>query len=248
MRTASATRLVNRGICCLAALAANGSFRMSCVPSVYQQRSCSISGATAGATRTVCIASHLDPAAGIILHTENGMLGMGRAAVGPEIDTDLTNAAGFRITELPGAAHFHHPDSFAMMRGGSPRVCVLGAFQVSARGDLANWHTGAADAIPAVGGAMDLAIGAKQLLVMMTLFTKDGSLAARRRVRPPTPGRRRGPARCPAGVHRARRVIVTVERGGAPLRSWAGQSDVIPDRRIKPARPHRSTASDRDTA
>jgi 3-oxoadipate CoA-transferase beta subunit len=79
------------------------------------------------------------------------------------------------VTELPGASYFHHADSFAMMRGGHLDVCVLGAFQVSVRGDLANWHTGAPDAIPAVGGAMDLAIGAKRVFVMMTLFTKDGT-------------------------------------------------------------------------
>ena len=79
------------------------------------------------------------------------------------------------MTELPGASYFHHADSFAMMRGGHLDVCVLGAFQVSAGGDLANWHTGAPDAIPAVGGAMDLAIGAKQVFVMMTLFAKDGT-------------------------------------------------------------------------
>lgn len=113
--------------------------------------------------------------AGIILHTENGMLGMGPAATGDDIDTDLTNAGKVPVTELPGAAYFHHADSFAMMRGGHLDVCVLGAFQVSARGDLANWSTGAPDAIPAVGGAMDLALGAKQVLVMMTLFTKKGA-------------------------------------------------------------------------
>jgi 3-oxoadipate CoA-transferase beta subunit len=100
---------------------------------------------------------------------------MGPAAVGDEVDTDLTNAGKVPVTELPGASYFHHADSFAMMRGGHLDVCVLGAFQVSAAGDLANWHTGAADAIPAVGGAMDLAIGAKQVLVMMTLFAKDGT-------------------------------------------------------------------------
>jgi 3-oxoadipate CoA-transferase beta subunit len=110
-----------------------------------------------------------------VLHTENGMLGMGPAAVGDEVDPDLTNAGKIAVTELPGASYFHQADSFAMMRGGHLDVCVLGAFQVSAAGDLANWHTGAPDAIPAVGGAMDLATGARQVLVMMTLFAKDGS-------------------------------------------------------------------------
>ncbi len=128
-----------------------------------------------GIGQPTLVADHLDPAAGIVLHTENGMLGMGPAAHGDEIDPDLTNAGKVPVTELPGAAYFHHADSFAMMRGGHLDVCVLGAFQVSATGDLANWHTGAPDAIPAVGGAMDLAIGAKQVFVMMTLFTKDGT-------------------------------------------------------------------------
>ncbi len=111
----------------------------------------------------------------VILHTENGMLGMGPAAVGDEIDPDLTNAGKNPVTELPGASYFHQADSFAMMRGGHLDVCVLGAFQVSTAGDLANWATGGPDAIPAIGGAMDLAIGAKQVFVMMTLFGKDGS-------------------------------------------------------------------------
>jgi 3-oxoadipate CoA-transferase beta subunit len=121
------------------------------------------------------VAEHLSPTSGVVLHTENGMLGMGPEAVGDAVDTDLTNAGKIPVTELPGASYFHHADSFAMMRGGHLDVCVLGAFQVSAGGDLANWHTGASDAIPAVGGAMDLAIGAKQVFVMMTLFAKDGS-------------------------------------------------------------------------
>jgi 3-oxoadipate CoA-transferase, beta subunit len=110
----------------------------------------------------------------VILHTENGMLGMGPTATGDDIDPDLTNAGKAPVTELPGAAYFHHADSFAMMRGGHLDVCVLGAYQVSATGDLANWHTGKPDDIPAVGGAMDLAIGAKDVYVMMTLFTKQG--------------------------------------------------------------------------
>jgi 3-oxoadipate CoA-transferase beta subunit len=120
------------------------------------------------------VADHLEPDTGVVLHTENGMLGMGPAADGDQVDPDLTNAGKIPVTELPGASYFHHADSFAMMRGGHLDVCVLGAFQVSAGGDLANWHTGDPEAIPAVGGAMDLAIGAKQVFVMMTLFAKDG--------------------------------------------------------------------------
>jgi 3-oxoadipate CoA-transferase beta subunit len=103
------------------------------------------------------------------------MLGMGRAAEGDEVDWDLVNAGKIPVTETPGASYFHHADSFAMMRGGHLDVCVLGAFQVSVGGDLANWHTGAPDAIPAVGGAMDLAIGAREVYVMMPLFARDGS-------------------------------------------------------------------------
>jgi 3-oxoadipate CoA-transferase beta subunit len=128
-----------------------------------------------GIGQPTLVADHLAADSGVVLHTENGMLNMGRAAVGDEIDPDLTNAGKIPVIEPPGAAYFHQADSFAMMRGGHLDVCVLGAFQVSAGGDLANWHTGAPDAIPAVGGAMDLAIGAKSVFVMMTLFAKDGS-------------------------------------------------------------------------
>lgn len=127
-----------------------------------------------GIGQPTLVADYLEPGSGVVLHTENGMLNMGPAAVGEEIDRDLTNAGKIPVTELPGCSYFHHADSFAMMRGGHLDVCVMGAFQVSARGDLANWHTGAADAIPAVGGAMDLATGAKRVFVMMTLLTKDG--------------------------------------------------------------------------
>jgi 3-oxoadipate CoA-transferase, beta subunit len=128
-----------------------------------------------GIGQPTSVADHLDPAAGVTLHTENGMLGMGPEAHGDDIDPDLINAGKVPVTETPGASYFHHADSFAMMRGGHLDVCVLGAFQVSAAGDLANWHTGAPGAIPAVGGAMDLATGARDVYVIMTLFAKDGT-------------------------------------------------------------------------
>ena len=128
-----------------------------------------------GIGQPTLVADHLDADSRVVLHTENGMLNMGRAAVGDEIDPDLINAGKIPVVETPGASYFHHADSFAMMRGGHLDYCVLGAFQVSVTGDLANWHTGAPGAIPAVGGAMDLAIGAREVFVMMTLFAKDGS-------------------------------------------------------------------------
>ncbi|WP_138415731.1 3-oxoacid CoA-transferase subunit B [Sinomonas gamaensis] len=127
-----------------------------------------------GIGQPTLVSNYLTEEQNITLHTENGMLGMGPEAKGDEIDPDLINAGKIPVTELPGASYFHHADSFAMMRGGHLDVCVLGAFQVSAKGDLANWHTGAPDAIPAVGGAMDLATGAKDVYVMMTLLSKDG--------------------------------------------------------------------------
>jgi 3-oxoadipate CoA-transferase beta subunit len=121
------------------------------------------------------ISNHLAADSGIMFHTENGMLGMGSEAQGDAVDLDLINAGKIPVTELPGASYFHHADSFAMMRGGHLDVCVLGAYQVSVRGDLANWHTGRSDDIPAVGGAMDLAIGAKETFVMMNLLSRDGA-------------------------------------------------------------------------
>ena len=120
------------------------------------------------------VANHLPKDREIVLHTENGLLGMGPAPVTGAEDSDLINAGKQPVTALPGASFFHHADSFAMMRGGHLDFCVLGAFQVSVSGDLANWHTGAPDAIPAVGGAMDLAIGAKRVYVMMEHLTKSG--------------------------------------------------------------------------
>ncbi len=120
------------------------------------------------------VANYLPADAEIILHSENGLLGMGAAPPEGSVDPDLINAGKQPVTAVPGAAYFHHADSFAMMRGGHVDVCVLGAYQVSQTGDLANWSTGAEGAIPAVGGAMDLAIGAKQVFVLTDLFTKDG--------------------------------------------------------------------------
>jgi 3-oxoadipate CoA-transferase beta subunit len=127
-----------------------------------------------GIGQPTLVANHLPAGREVILHSENGILGMGPAPLPGEEDYDLINAGKQPVTLLPGGAYFHHADSFAMMRGGHLDICVLGAFQVSATGDLANWSTGEEGAIPAVGGAMDLAIGAKQTWVMMDLLTKKG--------------------------------------------------------------------------
>ena len=120
------------------------------------------------------VSNHLPTDREVFLHSENGILGMGPAAAPGQEDWDLVNAGKQAVTLLTGGAFFHHADSFAMMRGGHLDICVLGAFQVSAGGDLANWSTGGAEAIPAVGGAMDLAIGAKRTFVMMEHVTKSG--------------------------------------------------------------------------
>jgi 3-oxoadipate CoA-transferase beta subunit len=127
-----------------------------------------------GIGQPTLVANHIPTTLEILLHSENGILGMGPAPAAGQEDYDLINAGKQPVTLLPGGAFFHHADSFAMMRGGHLDICVLGAFQVSATGDLANWHTGEPGAIPAVGGAMDLAIGAKQTWVMMDLLTKQG--------------------------------------------------------------------------
>ncbi|GLY26665.1 3-oxoacid CoA-transferase subunit B [Kineosporia sp. NBRC 101731] len=173
-----------------------------------------------GIGQPTTVADYLAPDSGVVLHTENGMLGMGRAAVGDEIDPDLINAGKVPVTQPPGAAYFHHADSFAMMRGGHLDVCVLGAFQVSARGDLANWHTGEPGAIPAVGGAMDLAIGAKQVFVMMTLFTRDGTPKLVPECTYPLTGRQ-----CVSRVYTELGVF-EIEEGGVRVRETFG---ITPD-------------------
>jgi 3-oxoadipate CoA-transferase beta subunit len=127
-----------------------------------------------GIGQPTLVANYLPQGLEVILHSENGILGMGPAPLAGEEDYDLINAGKQPVSLLAGGAYFHHADSFAMMRGGHIDISVLGAFQVSATGDLANWSTGEAGAIPAVGGAMDLAVGAKQTWVMMDLLTKQG--------------------------------------------------------------------------
>ncbi len=121
------------------------------------------------------VANHIPGSREVLLHSENGILGMGPAPAPGAEDYDLINAGKQPVTLRAGGAFFHHADSFAMMRGGHLDICVMGAFQVSAQGDLANWHTGEKDAIPAVGGAMDLAVGARETWIMMDLLTKAGA-------------------------------------------------------------------------
>jgi 3-oxoadipate CoA-transferase beta subunit len=171
-----------------------------------------------GIGQPTTVADYLPAEAGITLHTENGMLGMGPAATGDQIDPDLINAGKIPVTETPGASYFNHAESFAMMRGGHLDVCVLGAFQVSATGDLANWHTGAPDAIPAVGGAMDLAIGAKDVYVMMTLFTREGESKLVSACSYPLTG-----VRCVSRVYTDRAVLL-IKDDGVYVRETYGMS------------------------
>jgi len=154
------------------------------------------------------VADYLPKGREIILHSENGVLGIGpRPPEGAE-DEDLINAGKEPVTLLAGGAFFHHADSFGMIRGRHLDYCVLGAFQVSAAGDLANWHTGAPDAIPAVGGAMDLAVGAKQVLVMMEHLTKEGKSKLVERCSYPLTG-----ARCVSRVYTDLAVIDVTPEG-----------------------------------
>ena len=126
----------------------------------------------------------------IVFHSENGILGMGPEPKPDEGDEDLINAGKKPVTMVPGGSFFHHADSFAMVRGGHIDICVLGAFQVSAAGDLANWSTGKPGAVPGVGGAMDLAAGAKQVFVMMNHLTSDGEAKIVERCAYPLTGKR----------------------------------------------------------
>ena len=120
------------------------------------------------------VSAFLPPGRDVILHTENGIVGMGPGDPGAPLDLDLINASKEAVTLLPGASITDHVVSFAMMRGGHLDLTVLGAFQVSEKGDLANWDTGAADTIPAVGGAMDLVAGARQVYITMEHVSKNG--------------------------------------------------------------------------
>ena len=120
------------------------------------------------------ISKYLPSDKDVFLHSENGLLAFGPPPPAGEEYPELINAGKEYVTMLTGGSYFHHGDSFAMMRGGHLDICVLGAFQVAANGDLANWHTGAPDAIPAVGGAMDLAVGAKKVFVTTDHVTKSG--------------------------------------------------------------------------
>lgn len=134
------------------------------------------------------VANHFSDDREVIIHSENGILGMGPAPLPGMEDPDLVNAGKEPVTISPGGAYFHQADSFSIMRGGHLDVCVLGAFEVSVKGDLANWHLGDSNSIPAVGGAMDLAIGAKQTYVMMSLFTKEGKCKIVRECQYPVTG------------------------------------------------------------
>jgi 3-oxoadipate CoA-transferase beta subunit len=154
------------------------------------------------------VADHLPADREVILHSENGVLGMGPAPPPGDEDRDLINAGKQPVTLLNGGAFFHSADSFAMMRGGHLDVCVLGAFQVSVRGDLANWHTGTADAVPAVGGAMDLALGAKRVVVMMELLTKSGASKIVRECTYPITA-----LRCVSRMYTDRAVLEVTPRG-----------------------------------
>ncbi len=163
------------------------------------------------------VADHIPPGREIILHTENGMLRMGPAPDAAHVDPDLINAGKQAVTELPGASYFNQAESFGIMRGGHLDVCVLGAFEVSQRGDLANWSTGEAGSIPAVGGAMDLAIGARRVYVMTDLLTRDGRPKLVAECAYPLTGRR-----CVSRVYTDHAVFDVTPEGFAVIEAFGG--------------------------
>ncbi|MFW7342067.1 3-oxoacid CoA-transferase subunit B [Pollutimonas sp. H1-120] len=120
------------------------------------------------------VGNYIPPQDEVVIHTENGIIGAGPTVDGSQVDFDLINAGRKPVSLRQGGHFVDHADSFALVRGGHLDVTVLGAFQVSMRGDLANWSTGARDGIPSPGGAMDLAVGARQVFVMMELFGRNG--------------------------------------------------------------------------
>ncbi len=165
------------------------------------------------------VANHLPTDREIILQSENGLLGMGPAPTADAVDFDLINAGKQPVTLLPGGSYFHSADSFAMMRAGHLDIAVLGAFQVAANGDLANWHTGGKDDIPAVGGAMDLAVGAKQTWVMMEHLTRSGVSKLVERCTYPITG-----VRCVSRVYTDLAVIDVTPHGFKLVEAVAGLS------------------------
>jgi 3-oxoadipate CoA-transferase beta subunit len=167
------------------------------------------------------VANHLPKDKEILLHSENGVLGMGPAPPPGQEDPDLTNAGKQPVTIVTGGSYFDHADSFAMMRGGHIDICVLGAFQVSVDGDLANWHTGEPDTIPAVGGAMDLAVGAKRVFVMMEHVTKKGEPKIVRRCTYPLTA-----ARCVSRIYTDLAVIDITPQGLVVIDVVEGRSNV----------------------
>ena len=166
------------------------------------------------------VSNYLTDGSEIILHTENGMLGMGAEPGESDVDPDLINAGKIPVTELAGASYFHQADSFGMMRGGHVDICVLGAFEVSVTGDLANWSTGAAGSIPAVGGAMDLAVGARSVWVMTDLTTKDGRAKIVERCSYPLTG-----IRCVDRIY-TERAVFDVTPEGLVVRELFGHTTV----------------------
>jgi 3-oxoadipate CoA-transferase beta subunit len=187
-----------------------------------------------GIGQPTLVSNYLSAEDDVTLHTENGMLGMGPEAHGDEVDADLINAGKIPVVETPGCSYFHHADSFAMMRGGHLDYCVLGAFQVDRTGNLANWHTGSPDAIPAVGGAMDLATGAKMTFVMMSLLTKKGQSKLVEQCTMPLTG-----VGCVSRIYTDRAVFL-LEEDGVTVRETFGTSfeelQQVVDVPLRPAR------------